>query len=391
MDGLRTVTSLLLLLALSACGGGGDAAAVGSPQPLPVAYSYTMPASTGDGWAVGHLDDHNFNTERIVVMMRRMYDQTYPGIDSVAIVRDRTLVLSEQLRRNLDQFDPWASNDDFKRHVMHSTSKSVTSALIGIAIDQGYIAGTEVPFYDLFSYGSYESWDPRKAFVTLEDALTMRLGYAWDEWSEPYGEPGNSLNDLTERHSDIAKALLDLPIVTDPGTEFVYNTAATIAIGQALENTVGVRMEDFAEMHLFAPLQITTATWGMTRNNLPNGGSGLFLETRDMVKFGQIFIDGGLWQGQQVISAAWVARSVEPHVALDWNYVSGYGYQWWIDEFVVGGRSIRSYSTRGYGGQYIICVPDLNLVVAFTGHNYGEPEAGQVFDLMRDYILPAAN
>ena len=100
---------------------------------------------------------------------------------------------------------------------------------------------------------------------------------------------------------------------------------------------------------------------------------------------------GGVWQGQQVISAGWVDLSVQAQVPLDWNDVSGYGYQWWIDDFMVDGQSIRSYSTRGYGGQYIICVPDLRLVVAFTGHNYGEPEAGQVFDLMRDYILPSAN
>ena len=387
---IRVSAIFLLLLSLSACGSGGGNAEGGGTR-IADAYSYSMPASNGDGWAVGHLDDHDFDTALIITMMDRIYSDGFPGIDSVAIVRHETLVLSEQLRNELDQFDPWSNNFDAEKHIQHSTSKSVTSALIGIAIDQGYIAGTEVPFYDMFSYAIYGNWEQRKASMTLEDALTMRLGLRWDEWTEPYGAPNNDLTILTENNNDFAKALLDLPMVSDPGTSYAYNTAATIAIGQALENAVGVPMEDFAELHLFAPMQITSASWGMTRNNLPNGGSGLFLKTRDMVKFGQIFIDDGVWQGQQVISAGWVARSVQPHVSLGWAFTAGYGYQWWVDEFVVAGERIRSYSTRGYGGQYIFCVPDLELVVAFTGHNYGGPAAGQVFDLMRDYILPAAN
>ena len=385
----RTAAVFPLLLFLSACGGGGGNAADVGGEPL-FSYSYTIPPSNGDGWAVGHLDDHNFDSALIIAMMDRIHDASFPGIDSMAIVRNDTLVLSEQLRHELDRFDPWGNNSDVEKHVLHSTSKSVTSALIGIAIDQGYVADTDVLFYDLFSYGSYDFWDGRKASMTLADALTMRLGLQWDEWTEPYGTPNNSLTILTENNNDLAKALLDLPMINDPGTDYVYNTAASIALGQALENAVGVPMEDFAETHLFLPLQITTASWGMTGNNLPNGGSGLFLKTRDMVKFGLLFINNGVWQGQQLISAAWVARSVEPHVSLNWSFTAGYGYQWWIDDFVVAGERIRSYSTRGYGGQYIFCVPDRQLVVAFTGHNYGEPESGQVFDLMRDYILPSA-
>ena len=92
--------------------------------------------------------------------------------------------------------------------------------------------------------------------MTLEDALTMRLGLQWDEWSEPYGDANNDLTILTEKNIDQGWALLNLPVQSDPGTNFTYNTAATIALGQSLENAVGVPMEDFAEMHLFQPLQI---------------------------------------------------------------------------------------------------------------------------------------
>ena len=107
-----------------------------------------------------------------------------------------------------------------------------------------------------------------------------------------------------------------------------------------------------------------------------------------MIKFGQLFVSGGVWNGQQLVSPEWSRASVERHVVLDWPLTTGYGYQWWIDNFTYKGQAIESWSTRGFGGQDIFCVPSLNLVVAFTGQNY---EAGELlpFSLMQDYILPS--
>jgi len=381
---LACVAALTLLLA--ACGGGSAAE---STQQTDTSYAYAVPTQTGDGWATGNLDDHGFDSAKISDMMQRIADGQYTGIDSVVIVRNNTLLLYSQLRTELDDFDPWINNTRLAKHILNSTSKSVTSALVGIAIDQGYITSTQVAFYDLFSYGSYANWDPRKSSMTLEDALTMRLGILWDEWSVPYGEPGNDLQTLTSGNRDFAKALLDLPMESDPGTTYTYNTAATIAIGQALENAVGVSMASFAESQLFAPLQITTAEWGRTPTGLPNGGSGLFMEPRDMAKFGQVFIDNGKWNGQQIVSQNWVEASVQRHVSLSWNRTTGYGYQWWLDDFTFNGQRIDSWSTRGYGGQYIFCIPALNLVVTFTGRNYGDSAAQDPFDLVQDFVLVA--
>ena len=386
MKNYRVLFVIALALLTVACGGGGDGA---SPPPKPTfVYTYSIPAQTNDGWATGHLDDHGFDSARIMEMMDGINTGRFLGIDSVTIVRNNTLLLHAVYPRSLEQFDDWIGNTDSERHVMHSTSKSFTSALIGIAIDQGYIASVDIPFYDLFSYGNYMNPDPRKATMTLEDALTMRLGLQWDEWSLPYGTVGNDLEDLTRNNTDYAKALLDLPMVSNPGTSFTYNTAATIAIGQALQNAVGVPMADFADMHLFLPLQIQTAEWGRTPTGLPNGGSGLFLEPRDMIKFGQLYISGGVWNGEQVISSAWSGVSVEQHVILNWDLSSGYGYQWWLGGFGLRGQLIEAWSTRGFGGQDIFCIPSLNLVVAFTGQNYTSDET-LPFSLMQDYILPS--
>lgn len=384
----RILSLLILALLATACGGSsGNESPASSP---PIAYTYTVPTQTNDGWVTGHLDDHGFDTALIVEMMDGISNGQFSGIDSVTIVRNNTLLLNAVYDRDLNRFDSWIGNTDPARHILHSTSKSFTSALVGIAIDQGFIPSVKVPFYDLFSYGNYLNPDSRKTTMTLEDALTMRLGLEWDEWSVPYTQPGNDLEDLTNNNTDYAKALLDLPMTGDPGTSFTYNTAATIAIGQALENAVGIPMADFAELNLFQPLQIQTAEWGRTPTGLPNGGSGLFLESRDMIKLGQLFVGGGLWNGQQIVSSEWIDASVAQHVVLNYALSSGYGYQWWLGRFTYDGQDIEVWSTRGFGGQNIFCIPSLNLVVAFTAQNY-ESNEFLPMSLLQDFILPSIN
>ncbi|MDJ0710184.1 MAG: serine hydrolase [Woeseiaceae bacterium] len=389
----RNQLVLYVLLLLAACGGGGGGSGAAALIP-PVQFTYAPPVDNGDGWAVASLADEGMNEALITTMMQRILEGTYPGIDAVAIARNDKLVLHEQIRLTTGRFDRWANNSDPERHILHSTSKSVTSALIGIAIDQGHIASTQVPFYDLFNYGAYDNWDARKGDMTLEDALTMRLGLEWDEWSLPYTDPQNDLVFLENNNNDWAKALLDLPMTSDPGTVFTYNTAATIAIGQALENVAGIPMADYANQYLFYPLDIFDAVWAMSPTGLPIGGSGLYLKIRDQLKFGQLFVNDGVWNGQQLISAAWVADSVVRRVDISsWaTYSEAYGFQWWLDDFVHQQQTVDAWVTAGYGGQYIFCIPELDLVVAFSGHNY-ENGVGvsRLYEMVEDLIIAAVN
>lgn len=392
----RIISGLFACLLVVACGGGSSGGTASQPPPPPppppVEFSYSVPDDIGDGWQLADLADQGFETQKIVDMMNRVVNETYQGIDSVVIARNGNLLLYWFADRRLDQFDAWIDNKDRERHVLHSTSKSVTSALIGIAIDQGHIASTEVPFYDLFDYPDYANWDPRKAEMTLEDALTMRLGLQWDEWSRPYTDPANDLVFLENSRYDWSKGLLDRPMANNPGTVFTYNTAATIAIGQALQNATGTPMAEFANVYLFYPMQIFTAEWWRSPTGLPVGGSGLFLEPRDLAKFGQLYLDDGVWQGQQLISAEWIADSVVRRVDVSsWaTYSEGYGFQWWLDDLDHGGQLVETWVTSGYGGQYLFVVPALELVVAFTGHNY---ESGRgianLYTMMQFFILDA--
>ena len=368
----RSWVAVVSLALLVACGGGSSGGAAPAPPPAPPTFSYSEPADIGDGWQVAELADAGIDTQQISSMMQRVVDGRYPGIDAVVIAKNNRLLLYWFAQRELDQFDAWIGNTNIERHVLHSTSKSFTSALVGIAIDQGHIASTQVKFYELFPYTSYLNPDPRKDEMTLEDALTMRLGLQWDEWSLPYTNPLNDLVNLENNNVDWAKALLNLPMSSDPGTVFAYNTAATIAIGQALEHAIGEPLVEFANTYLFYPMQITNAGWWRTPTGLPVGGSGLFLTARDLAKFGQLYIDGGTWQGQQLISPAWIADTVVRRVDISsWAFYSeAYGFQWWLDDLTYQGQPVETWVTSGYGGQYLFAIPSLDLVVAFTGHNY---------------------
>ena len=381
---LTAVTALLL----ASCGGGGGGGSGKTGEP----YQYATPSAIGDGWEVASLTDEGMDETLITLMMQRIHDGTFEGIDAVAIARNNKLVLAEQIRTETGQFDDWIGNRDPERHILHSTSKSFTSALIGIAIDQGSIASTQVKFYDLFNYGAYDNWDPRKAEMTLEDALTMRLGIEWDEWSLPYTNPNNDLVFLENNNFDWSKALLDLPMTSDPGTVYAYNTAATIAIGQALENATGIPMADFANQYLFHPMQIFDAAWATSPSGLPIGGSGLYLSIRDLLKFGQLYIDDGVWQGQPLISPTWIADSMIRRVDISsWSTnFEAYGFQWWLGDFLHNNGFVEAWVTAGYGGQYSFSFPDLDLVVACTGHNYENgPGVGNLYTMIRSYILPS--
>jgi len=388
---LRALNAVLMMLFIAACGGGGNSSApAGSP---PVSFTYSAPEYINDGWNVAHLDDEGIDSQQIIDMMNLILNGTYPGIDSVAIAKNNKLVLYWfDENRPLHSSDWQINNTDRERHILASTTKSFTSALIGIAIDQGYIGSTQVKLLNFFSYPEYANWDPRKADISLEDVLTMRLGFVWDEWELPYSNPNNDLVYLENNNNDWIKALLDLPVAHDPGTEYTYNTAASIALGQVLENTTGIPMADFANNNLFLPMQIINADWWLTPTGLPNGGSGLFLTNRDLAKFGQLYIDGGIWQGQQVISAEWIADSVTQHVDISsWSNSEGYGFQWWIDRFSYNGQPVEAWTTKGYGGQYLFAIPSLDLVVSFTGRNRDNGVGPGILYTMTQTVVSAVN
>lgn len=391
-----------ILLLQSACGSGGTELGRDArpPAPAPTSFSYAAPAANGDLWQVGDAAVQGLSVEFIEDMMDAILSGDFPIIDSIAIAHEGKLVLHETVRSKLDEFDDPVGNTDLEMHAMFSVSKSIASLAIGINIEQGNIAGVDVPYLSLFPYESYENWDARKNDITLHDVLTMRLGLEWNEWDPPYNDPDNQLEVFLATQFDFSKSLLDLPMAADPGSVFAYNTVASTSLGQAIENTAPLALIDFSLNNIAAPLGISKIEVRRTPTELPDLGRGLYLTTRDLLKFGQLYMDGGHWNGEQLVSNAWVAASTRSYTDISWPssanmdwQITGYGYQWWLGHFDFEGRQLETFAAWGFGQQLLMVIPQLQLVIAVNSNAWEErpDQTNQVFSLIKRFLLPAAS
>ncbi len=265
--------------------------------------------------------------------------------------------------------------DDY--HILHSVTKSFTSALIGIAIEEGYIPNVDTPVVSLFPDRTIANLDGRKQRMTVEHLLNMRAGLEWDEWTYPYSDGRNDLVQMIYSPNCI-QFMLDRPMAAEPGTTWVYNTGASHLLAGIIRETSGQVPQEFAFDHLFGPLGISRVFWTRDRNGLNFGGSELHLRPRDMAKFGLLYINDGEWDGTQIIPADWVAQSQQSAAMPGSN--TGYGYQWWKQ------LSVGTFEARGLHNQWIIIHPEYDLVVVQTASDFnGEIN---VFELV-NYVIRA--
>lgn len=375
------LTSLLLLLCVGC--GGSDSSNSNNKENTP--YTYQMPLSVDD-WEVSHLDEVNIDEPLITDMMNHIYKYNKSWkIDSVAIVKNGKLVFDELIRHKLDYVDKDEGNKDINQHYMASVTKSVTSALLGIAIDKTPQLSIEDKMLSYFpEYNDIKYMDDRKSEVTIKNLLTMRHGFEFDE--------GATLRKIVKNSKDYVKGFLDQPMEHEPGNVFRYSSFASIALGDIVTKTTNIPVKDFAQTYLFTPLNIDIKLWLETPIGRTNTGYGLWLSTRDMAKFGQLFLQKGQWQGEQIISPYWVELSTKKQFDLPSEYpTDGYGFQWWTTDYDIADKTIETYFADGNGGQFIIVVPKLELVTIFTGSNYNDygDNARQKDVLMKNYILPA--
>jgi CubicO group peptidase (beta-lactamase class C family) len=283
------------------------------------------------------------------------------GLDvhSILILRNDHLVLEAY-------FYPY--DGDESRHT-YSCTKSITSALIGIAIEKGYIEGLDAKVLDFFSERAIANDGPWKRAMAIEHLLTMTSGLDWPESSVPYG-PGNILASMLASR-DWVGFVLDRPMAAEPGTTFNYNTGASHLLSAILEEATGMNTWAFARLYLFNHLNVDSRDvyWRADPQGVSFGGGGLHMKPRDMLKFGLLYLRGGVWGYRQVVPVGWVTASVD---------APGYGHQWWM---LAGG----GYAALGYRGQRIVVVPDLEMVVVITGEFSGTASR----HLVDAFILPA--
>jgi CubicO group peptidase (beta-lactamase class C family) len=354
-------------------------------------YQYPVPEKTNDGWETASLNSVNLDANLIKELFDRIGDNSYKNIHSVLLAKNGKLVVEEYFpgRDSVGQYRMFTRD---MLNEMHSATKSVNSILIGIAIDQHLIRGIDEKIVAFFPEYSDIFTNKEKDAICLKDLLSMTAGLSWDEWTYPYTDPRNDAAMMASK-ADFFRYVLERPMATTPGTKFVYNSGISLMLGEIVYKTSGLKADKFAEHYLFSPLGITNYSWGKAPNGVVNTLGGLALRPRDMAKIGCLFLNGGRWQGKQIVSEKWVVESTKQQIGASqlptWFLADGYGYQWWLDSFRVRGQTVESYSARGRGGQFIIIFPTLQMVAVFTGWNDNDL-LGQPLDMLQRYVLPAA-
>jgi len=352
-------------------------------QPL------SMPVQTDDGWQTASLDEVGIDEGKIRTAVGRIKNNTYQNVHSMLIVKDGKLVVEEYFPGYAWDYDDGQFQGDLvdfgmdTPHNLASVTKSFTSALVGIAIDRGFIPGVDEKVFAFFpEYADLN--DVVKDEITLEHLLTMTSGLDWNEMELPYSNTDNDLVQLFIVDGPIAY-ILAKPVFSQPGTEWYYNGGGTNLLGEVIRGATGQRIDDFAEEYLFAPLGITDYEWDHINPDMIHASGTLKLRPRDMAKLGYVYLNGGVWNGGRIVSEAWVEQSTESHVSL--SPTEGYGYQWWLKMYGDGSRSVDAFHAEGWGGQRIIVFPRLDMVVVFTGGNYVDEDP--VDEIVARHILPA--
>lgn len=348
-------------------------------------YIYRIPQQLDDGFDCTSLGDVNINEEKITDLVGDILDGDYDDTHSLLIVRHGKLVLEEYFCDDGRIFGPYV-NEVYRERVQNlaSVTKSVNSALMGIAIDQGYIKNVDVPIVEFFpEYADILTIE--KEDITIKDLLTMSAGLQWNESKVSYSASANDVNKM-ERADDLFRYILEKDLVAEPGKEFNYSTGLSTILGEIINRSVGLESDKFAEETLFKSLGISDYKWTRRRMNQLATGGGLSLRARDMAKIGQLYLDNGQWNSEQVISEDWVTASTARHMTTS---SGAYGYQWWMRTYTITGHKIDSYFAHGRSGQYIAVFPGLDMIVVSTAQNYGRGWSKQFFNMLSEDLLPA--
>jgi CubicO group peptidase (beta-lactamase class C family) len=341
-----------------------------SERPTAFPFSTTVPSLTPTlpppwEWPTSSPEAQGMDSSILAKMINAMRSDGR-NIHSLLVVRHGVLVLEAY-------FNPFHKDAP---HMLASCTKSVTSALVGIAIEKRLLQSASQPAWELFPEVTLD--DPQKKDITVENFLTMSSGLEWPEWETDYRSPNNPYSATTYLQNS-TQWVYDQALIHKPGTVFSYNSGGSHLLSSMVSRAAGMDTLEFARRELFGPLGISQAGWDRAEDGVNLGGAGLSLLPRDMAKFGQLYLQNGNWDGHQVVPEAWVKASTEAHIP----YQPGteYGYQWWIPKG-------KGFTAWGWGQQNIWVVPQQDLVVVITAGMSNQrflPNG----ELLSGYIIPA--
>lgn len=333
--------------------------------------------ANGQKIAKNKLDDISFEVNK----------GTYPNLEGLIITQNGKPIYEKYFHGFLKD----------SLHDTRSAFKSVAGILIGIAIDKGFIKNVNEKVYSFFpDYKPYGNWNVLKDSMTIEHLLEMKSGFDCEEWN---GD--KDCEDDMETKQDWIKFCLDLPLKNKPGSQWDYTSINAMLLGGIIAHTSHMTVSDFADMYLFKPLGINNYRWTKDPMGHETSAGSFYISTRDMNKIGQLVLNDGVFDRERIVSKKWIRVMTEKrHKIEDFSNVrisknktaipqpTYYCYTWYNEEVKTEKFKYNIVFASGNGGQYIMVVRDLNLVVSFTGNSYNSSKSKLPFDLLTNYILP---
>lgn len=350
-----------------------------------VLYSYAPPQPRNDGWNVGTVTEVGIDRDGITRFIRMLANQT---IDSVSVPEIHALLIARRGKLVVEEYFHGEQWD--KPHDTRSAAKSLTATMIGAAIRAGFPVSPATPVYEtMLGAKAVSDLDPRKRALTLEHLLTMSSGLDCDD-TDPTSPGNEDVMAEQEVQPDYYKYILDLKTIRDPGERggAVYCSINPHLAGGVLARATKRSLPMLFQDLIATPLQITRYHMNLAPTGDAYMGGGVRFLPRDFMKLGQVMLDGGVWSGRQVLPPAFVQRAASPLVPLRGLR---YGYLWWVTDYPYHDRKVRAYFAGGNGGQLVMVIPELELVVATFGGNYSDAAVSLRIQqqYVPQFILPA--
>ena len=337
-------------------------------------YTYQQPELTEDGWKTNSLNTHGYETKIIQHLFDQLLYAKAHKIHSMLVVKDDELLLEEY-------FDDYHKDT---QHDMRSTSKSIRSILLGIAIDQGFIESIDDPISKyLKTLKPKKNLDKRKDSITIRHLITMSAGWDCNDWNKK----SKGQEDRVYKKKDWLQYTLDLPMMNDPGEVSTYCSMGVTLMTQIIVEASGMPINEFADRFLFQPMGITNVDWNHTsKKEVINSSKRLYMIPRDMAKIGKLILQKGEWNEQQIVSSKWIEEATTPKTKITGI---DYGYLWWTIPFQLkDGSFVTAKVATGNGGQYIMVFPKYDMIAVFTGGAYNSQDDKIPFAIVKDVLIP---
>jgi len=353
------------------------AANCGKEAVWPESPALDAPVALGDGWVTADPETQGFDPAILTILDERLRSRDLPEVDALLIARNGVLVYEGYFT---------AETGIERRHQLNSATKSVASMVVGAAFGKGLIGGWDEPIADLFPEAAdLFAADARKRDITLRHVLTMTAGLGWDT-KDVRDRDRDDIHITTA--PDAVRYVLEKAMIGDPGGEFFYNSGCSMLLTGLVGNVSGLEADEFARVHLFAPLGIDDVLWQKTGDGTARGQDGLHMRGRDLLKLGQLYLNAGVWNGEQIIPREWIEASFRGWTSTDWGG-SRYGFQWWVYPLERPGEPAIPdgvLMASGYGGQKLFVIPELELAAVFFGCTTQGYECG-ISDVVPELIL----